>query len=62
MQFKVELAQTIIERCTVYCEADSEIEAEGYAETKAMEGQVEWRFADTQGGIDIISIERLETI
>jgi hypothetical protein len=51
--FKIELAQTVIERATVWIEADSEGEAAKLALTE----DAEWRFAEAYGDIEVIGVE-----
>jgi hypothetical protein len=55
-RFKVELAQTVIERATVWIEANSENEAAKLALTE----DAEWRFAEAYGDIEVMGVEELK--
>jgi hypothetical protein len=50
---RVELVQTVIERATVWIEANSEDEAAKLALTE----DAEWRFAEAYGDIEVIDVE-----
>lgn len=56
-RFKIELAQTVIERATVWIEANSEDEAAKLALTE----DAEWRFAEAYGDIEVIDVQQLQT-
>jgi hypothetical protein len=56
-RFKIELAQTVIERATVWIEASTEAEAAKLALTE----DAEWRFAEAYGDIEIIDVHEVQT-
>lgn len=55
-RFKVELAQTVIERATVWIEASTEDEAAKLALTE----DAEWRFHEAYGDIEVMGVEELK--
>jgi hypothetical protein len=59
-RFKIELAQMVIERATVWIEANSEDEAARLALTESTIGWAEFRFADSAGDIEVIGVEELK--
>jgi hypothetical protein len=56
-RFKVEMAQTVIERATVWIEASTEAEAAKLALTE----DAEWRFAEAYGDIEVIDVREVQT-
>lgn len=61
MLYRIELAQTITERATIYIEANNEAQAEFLALQQAVEsGKVEWRFLDVESDPEIIACNPLE--
>jgi hypothetical protein len=57
-RFRVELVQTVIERATVWIEANSEDEAERLALMESSIGLAEFRFAESCGDIEVIGVEK----
>jgi hypothetical protein len=55
--FRVELAQTVIERATVWIEASTADEAAKLALTE----DAEWRFAEAYGDIEVIDVHEVQT-
>ena len=61
-RFRVLLAQTIIERTTVWVEATNKQEAEDLALVRVTTGAgAEWRFKDTLDGIEVLSVQQITT-
>jgi hypothetical protein len=58
--FKVELAQTVIERATVYVEASDEDAAEKLALEESIIGYAEFRFCESASDIEVIGVEELK--
>jgi hypothetical protein len=56
--YRVELAQTVIERATVWIEANTADEAERLALAESAIGWAEFRFADSAGDIEVIGVEK----
>jgi hypothetical protein len=56
-RFRVELAQTVIERAIVWIEASTEAEAARLALTE----DAEWRFAEAYGDIEFIDVHEVQT-
>ena len=55
-RYRVELAQTVIERATVWIEATNEQEAEEAALAQVTTGQgTDWRFHDSVGDIEVLA-------
>jgi len=55
-RYRVELAQTVIERATVWIEASNEQEAEDLALAQVTTGQgTDWRFHDSVGDIEVLA-------
>jgi hypothetical protein len=59
-RFKLELAQTVIERATVWLEANNADEAEKLALKESTIGLADWRFKDGIGDIEVIGVEELK--
>jgi hypothetical protein len=57
-RFRVELAQTVIERATVWLEANNADEAEKLALKESYHG--DWRFKEAFGDIEVIGVEELK--
>jgi len=51
--YRIELAQTVIERATVWIEANTDDEAAKLALTE----DAEWRFAEAYGDIEVIDVQ-----
>jgi hypothetical protein len=58
--FKVELAQTTIERATVFIECGSADEAERLAVKESR--HADWHFAEAYGDIEVIGVEELKWV
>jgi hypothetical protein len=56
VRFRVELAQTVIERAIVWLEANNADEAEKLALKESTIGLADWRFAESGGDIEVIGI------
>jgi hypothetical protein len=59
--YRIELAQTVIERATVWIEANSQDEAEALALTESSIGFANWRFAESFGDIEVIDVHQIKT-
>ena len=59
--YRVNLTQEVLESATVVVEAESPEEAEYLALTAAKAGDVDWRFFDAQGPIDLDTMNLLTT-
>jgi hypothetical protein len=58
MKFKVGLVQSVTEGLTIYVEANSREEAEKLALEQANAGQGDWRFLDTEGEVEVVSVDQ----
>jgi hypothetical protein len=61
-RFKIELAQTAIERATVWIEASNEDEAAKLALSESSIGLADWRFAESFGDIEVIDVHQVQTM
>src|SRR5262249_19170563 len=53
-RYRVELAQTVVERAVVWIEADSSEEAERLALAESAINLADWRFAESFGDIEVL--------
>jgi len=61
-RFRVLLAQTVIERVTVWVEATNKQEAEDLALVQVTTGPgADWRFKDALGDIEVLSVQEITT-
>jgi hypothetical protein len=60
-RYRVELAQTVIERATVWIEANSQDEAEALALAESAINLADWRFAESFGDIEVLDIQKVIT-
>ena len=59
-RFRVLLAQTVIERVTVWVEATNKQEAEDLALVRVTTGPgADWRFKDGLGNIEVLDIKQI---
>ena len=58
-RYRIELAQTVIEKAIVWLEASTAAEAERRALKESR--FADWGFADAYGDIEIISVEEMKT-
>jgi hypothetical protein len=59
-RFRVLLAQTVIERTTVWVEATNKQEAEDLALSRVTTGPgADWRFKDGLGDIEVLDIKQI---
>lgn len=56
-KYRVELAQTVTEACSIEVEADTQVEAEDLAVARAEHGKVTWTFYEAHDGIEVIRSE-----
>jgi hypothetical protein len=59
-RFKTELVQSVIERATVFVQADTADEAEKVALKESVIGFAEFRFRESGGDIEVIHITELK--
>jgi len=59
-KFRFGLTQTVIEGATVYIDALTQEAAEELVLGKAMQGDVEWRFLEAQGDVEIVTVDKEE--
>jgi hypothetical protein len=61
-RFKVTLAQTVVETAVLWIEANDQQEAKDLAlERVEAEADIEWRFAEAWGDIEVIDIREVQT-
>jgi hypothetical protein len=60
-KYRVEVLQTVLERCSVEVEADNEAQAKDIAITAAL-GSTEWKFEDSLGAevVEITEVQAAE--
>jgi hypothetical protein len=60
--YRVELSQTVVETAVLWIEANDQQEAKDLAlERVEAEADIEWRFAEAWGDIEIIDIREVQT-
>ena len=61
-RYRVELSQSVVETAVLWIEANDQQEAKDLAlERVEAEADIEWRFAEAWGGIEIIDIREVQT-
>jgi hypothetical protein len=61
-RFRVLLAQTVIERVTVWVEATNKQEAKDLALAQVTTGPgADWRFKDALDGVEVLSVQEITT-
>ena len=61
-RFRVLLAQTVIERATVWVQATNKQEAEDVALARVTTGPgADWRFKDVLDGVEVLSVQQITT-
>ena len=60
-RYKIRLAQTVIERATVWIEANNSEEAEKLALAESAINLADWHFAEAFGDIEVIDVQQIIT-